>query len=129
VVHDVRATLPSAHILVIDDGSEDRTADRGAAAAATVASLPVNSGYGAALLTGYKYAVRHGFETIAQIDGDAQHRAEHLPKMLECMASEEVDVVIGSRFLDPEGHYRPSVARRLGIGLFSRMVRLSPGST
>jgi glycosyltransferase involved in cell wall biosynthesis len=124
VVHDVRATLPAAHILVVDDGSEDQTADEGAEAGAAVLSLPVNSGYGAALQTGYKYAVRQGYEALAQIDADGQHRAEHLPEMLACLATDGVDVVIGSRFLDPEGHYRPSVARKLGIGLFARMVRL-----
>jgi glycosyltransferase involved in cell wall biosynthesis len=89
-----------------------------------VLSLPVNSGYGAALQTGYKYAVRQGYDAVAQIDADGQHRAEHLPEMLDCLAPGEIDVVIGSRFLDPEGHYSPSVARKLGIGLFARMVRL-----
>ena len=58
VVRDVRTTLPSAHVLVVDDGSEDRTADEAADAGAAVLTLPVNSGYGAALQTGYKYAVR-----------------------------------------------------------------------
>lgn len=124
VVYDVQATLPSAHILVIDDGSVDRTADDAAEAGATVVSLPVNSGYGAALQTGYKYAVRHGFQFVAQIDADGQHRAEHLPEMLDCLATAQVDVVIGSRFLDAEGRYRPSAARKLGIALFARLVRL-----
>jgi glycosyltransferase involved in cell wall biosynthesis len=124
VVRDVRTTLPSAHVLVVDDGSEDGTADEAAEAGAAVLTLPVNSGYGAALQTGYKYAVRHQYEALAQIDADGQHRAEYLPEMLRCLATDGVDVVIGSRFLDPEGHYQPSVARKLGIGLFARMVRL-----
>jgi glycosyltransferase involved in cell wall biosynthesis len=124
VVRDVRSTLPHTHVLVVDDASDDATADEAAEAGAAVISLPVNSGYGAALQTGFKYAVRHRFNAIAQLDGDGQHRAEHLPRMLNCLAEGDADVVIGSRFLDPKGNYSPSIARKLGIGLFARMVRV-----
>jgi glycosyltransferase involved in cell wall biosynthesis len=124
VVRDVRSTLPSAAVLVIDDGSGDRTADEALEAGATVVSLPVNSGYGAALQTGYKYAVRHGYDVVGQIDADGQHRAEYLRDLLHALHAGDADVVIGSRFLDRDGHYRPSTARKLGISLFARLATL-----
>jgi glycosyltransferase involved in cell wall biosynthesis len=124
VVRDVRATLPSARILVVDDGSGDGTADEAAAAGACVASLPVNSGYGAALQTGYKYAVRHRFDIIGQLDADGQHRAEYLLDMLAALRAGDADVVIGSRFLDRDGHYRPSAAKKVGISLFARLATM-----
>lgn len=122
VVRDVRLHLPGARPLVVDDGSRDGTAAEAAEAGAAVVSLPVNLGYGNALQTGFKYALRHGFEVVAQIDADGQHRAEYLPQMLETLRRERLDVVLGSRFLDRDGHYQPSVARKLGISLFARLA-------
>lgn len=124
VVRDVRAELPDAGVLVIDDGSADGTASEAGEAGATVLSLPLNSGYGAALQTGYKYAVRHGYEVIGQIDADGQHQASYLHGMLRELREGEADVVIGSRFLDRDGHYKASAARRLGIALFGRIATL-----
>ena len=124
VVHDVRETLPDADILVIDDGSADRTAAEASAAGAAVVSLPVNMGYGTALQTGYKYAVRHAYPVVGQIDGDGQHEARYLRDMLAALDEGGADVVIGSRFLDRDGHYRPSLARKLGISLFARLASL-----
>ncbi len=124
VIQDVRSNLPAADVLVIDDGSADRTAEEASEAGAISVSLPVNSGYGAALQTGYKYAVRHGYTVVGQIDADGQHKAEYLVTMLQTLEDEDVDVVIGSRFLDRDGHYRPSFARAIGIGLFSRIASL-----
>ncbi|MFL5844095.1 MAG: glycosyltransferase family 2 protein [Solirubrobacteraceae bacterium] len=122
VVRDVREHLPAADVLVIDDGSADDTAAEAFAAGATVVKLPMNAGYGAALQTGYKYGVREGYAWLAQIDADGQHRASYLPEMLAVLDDPSIDVVIGSRFLSRDGHYRPSAARKLGIALFSRVA-------
>jgi glycosyltransferase involved in cell wall biosynthesis len=124
VVDDVRASLPGADVLVVDDGSSDATGAEARAAGARVVTLPVNLGYGAALQTGYKYAVRQGYEVIGQIDGDGQHRAEHFPRMLEELADPEVDVVIGSRFLDRDGHYVPPRARKVGMAMFGGLASM-----
>lgn len=124
VVRDVRSTLPSADVLVINDGSADGTAAEAAEAGAISLSLPVNAGYGTALQTGYKFAVRNGYAIVGQIDADGQHRAEYLLTMLQALEEQDADVIIGSRFLDRDGHYRPSVARALGIGLFARLASL-----
>ena len=111
-------------MLVIDDGSADGTAAEARRAGAMSLSLPVNAGYGAALQTGYKFAVRNGYAIVGQIDGDGQHRAEYLVTMYKALEEQDADVIIGSRFLDRDGHYRPSRARAVGIGLFARIASL-----
>ncbi len=122
VVRDVRATLPGVAVLVVDDGSADDTAREAREAGAAVLSLPINSGYGTALQTGYKYAVRNGYDVLGQIDADGQHRAVHLREMLDELERSGCDVVVGSRFLGNDGHYRPSAARKVGIALFGRIA-------
>jgi glycosyltransferase involved in cell wall biosynthesis len=118
VVRDLRQCMDGVDVLVIDDGSRDRTAREAAAAGARVASLPVNLGYGAALQTGYKYACRHGYELIGQVDADGQHPPHYFDVLLRRMEEAGADVVIGSRFLDGKGNYRPSRARKVGMALF-----------
>lgn len=124
VVEDLHRSLPGADLVVVDDGSEDATAQEAEACGARVIRLPINVGYGAAIQTGFKYGVRFGYTTIACIDADGQHRADSLPRMLEYLRTSDADVVIGSRFLDRDGHYRPSRARKMGISLFSRLASM-----
>jgi glycosyltransferase involved in cell wall biosynthesis len=122
VIGDVNGALPGADVLVVDDGSSDDTAVDAVRAGATVLSLPVNSGYGVALQTGYKFGVRAGYAIIGQIDADGQHRAEYLTEMLEALEREDADLIVGSRFLGADGHYKPSLARAVGIGLFAHLT-------
>ncbi len=122
VIRDVTSTLPDADVLVVDDGSADATAAEASEAGAIAISLPVNSGYGAALQTGYKFAVRHEYSIVGQIDADGQHKAEYLVTMLAALEEQKADVIIGSRFLKRDGHYQPSAVRALGIGLFARLA-------
>jgi glycosyltransferase involved in cell wall biosynthesis len=124
VVRRVRDVLPQADVLVVDDGSADATRREALGAGARVISLPVNVGYGAALQTGYKWAVRGGYEIVGQIDADGQHDPSYFAQLLEQMQETGCDVVIGSRFLDRDGHYQPSRARKTGIALFSRIASL-----
>jgi glycosyltransferase involved in cell wall biosynthesis len=122
VVRDVRDVVPDADVLVVDDGSRDGTAGEAISAGAFLMRLPVNMGYGAALQAGYKYAVRHGYDLVAQLDGDGQHRASDLPRLIARLDQPDADVAVGSRFLDRRGHYRPSTARKAGIALFARIA-------
>jgi glycosyltransferase involved in cell wall biosynthesis len=127
VIGDVRRTLPEADVLVIDDGSEDATSAEAANAGALVVTLPANCGYGTALQTGYKYAVRHGYTLVGQIDADGQHRAEFLAAMLAVLHDDDADLVVGSRFLAKDGHYETPFARSLGIRLFARLASVATG--
>ena len=124
VVRDIKAQLPHADVLVVDDGSSDETSAFAAHAGAGVLRLPLNSGYGVALQAGYKYAVVHGYRVVAQMDADGQHSAEYLPRLLAILEAGDADVVIGSRFLDGDGHYTPSMARKVGMELFGRVATL-----
>lgn len=114
VVEGVRALgLPA---LVVDDGSGDNTALAARSAGATVARLPVNLGVGAALRTGFRYAVAHGFKRVVQVDADMQHPPEAIPLLLE--AAGDAELVIGSRF---GSGYNPGM-RRVGMSLLARLV-------
>lgn len=122
VIAETHTSMPRADVLVVDDASSDATAQVALEAGAQVLSLPVNLGYGGALQTGYKWAARRRYMLLGQLDGDGQHSPAYLPAMFEKLLADDVDVVIGSRFLDGDGHYRPSAARKVGIALFSRVA-------
>jgi glycosyltransferase involved in cell wall biosynthesis len=129
VVAEIRATEPTLDVVVIDDGSGDGTAAAAHAAGAAVVRLPFNLGIGGAVQTGFKYALEHGYDHAVRLDGDGQHDPGELRKLLEPLLAGEADIVVGSRFapgLDGGGGdtYRPKLARRVGIGLFARIVSL-----
>ena len=121
VIDEIRSVDPGFEIVVVDDGSSDRTAQIAAAAGVTVLRLPFNLGIGGAVQTGYMYAVEHGFDVAVQIDGDGQHDPSELPKLLAPLVEGDVDIVIGSRFAERRG-YRAPFARRLGMHVFSGLL-------
>lgn len=110
-------TQVAGDLLVVDDGSFDDTAGEARRAGARVAVHPVNLGYGAALQTGYRYALRHGYDAVLQLDADGQHDPASIPRLLARLA--DADVVVGSRFLDASS-YRPPLLRRAGMWIFGR---------
>ena len=115
-----------ADVVVIDDGSMDLTAEKAMNAGAFVISHPFNMGYGVALQTGYKYAIKERYDILVQIDGDGQHDPQTIPDMFKQVESHECDVVIGSRFLGG-GSYRMGVMKSLGINLLRIIIRLITG--
>lgn len=86
-------------------------------------SLPVNLGIGGAVQTGYKYALAKGYDVAIQLDGDGQHPADQIYKIVEPIKNGESDVVIGSRYLTKEG-FQSSTLRRMGINFFKRLIKL-----
>jgi len=127
VVEEIRAFDPAAAIVVVDDASSDETAVVAAAHGATVLRLPFNVGIGGAVQTGFRYARDEGYDVAVRLDGDGQHDASELGKLLAPVHAGTADLVIGSRFVDPGGTYRPPLARRIGIRLFARLVSLLGG--
>ena len=127
VVGEIRAARPGIDVVVVDDASTDETAAVAEAAGATVLRLPYNVGIGGAVQTGFRYAVEEDYERAVRLDGDGQHDATEIGRLFEPLDRGEADLVIGSRFVEDGGSYRPPFARRLGIRVFARLVSLLGG--
>ncbi|MCU0670086.1 MAG: glycosyltransferase family 2 protein [Myxococcota bacterium] len=118
----LRRARPELDCIVVDDGSRDATAAVAAAAGARVLRLPFNLGYGAALQTGYKEALRRDAPWVVQMDADGQHLPAEVEALVGALASGDCDVVLGSRFLEASG-YEMGAARSLGRDLFRAVAR------
>jgi glycosyltransferase involved in cell wall biosynthesis len=123
---EVRAKAPGVDVLVVDDGSHDGTAEAARASGVTVLRHAVNLGVGGALQTGFRWACAHGYDIGVQLDADGQHDPGYLAALLAPVADGRCDVSIGSRFVSSTG-YRAPWNRRLGMLLFSGVVRLALG--
>jgi glycosyltransferase involved in cell wall biosynthesis len=119
VVREVREKVPSATVLVIDDGSTDRTAAEAHAAGALVLSLPFNLGVGGAMRVGFKYALAHGFSNVVQVDSDGQHDPSGVPDLVAAL--ESADVVLGARFAG-EGDYTVAGPRRWAMVALATII-------
>ena len=123
VIAELRAFDASLEIVVVDDGSTDRTAEEAREAGARVLRLPFNLGIGGAVQTGFRYAHENGHDFAVRVDGDGQHDPSQLAAVVEPVLRGEADIVVGSRYLSPRGEgYRSTVPRRIGITILARMV-------
>jgi glycosyltransferase involved in cell wall biosynthesis len=128
VIDELRAFDPGLDIVVVDDGSVDRTADVAAAKAVRVLRLPFNLGIGGAVQSGFVYALDNEYEFMVQVDGDGQHDPGEIGRLEDAMRDDPgVDMVCGSRFMTKDRDYPAPISRRTGIHLFafllSRFVR------
>jgi glycosyltransferase involved in cell wall biosynthesis len=111
-----RASRYVDQVIVVDDGSSDRTAEVAEAAGAIVVRHEVNKGPGGAYKTCLKVARDNGVEVLITLDGDEQHDPDELPRLLRPLLNGEADLVIGSRFLD---HYEVPRYRKFGIDVIT----------
>lgn len=127
-VEDIRKNAPSFDYVVINDCSMDLTQELCEEHHYNVVTLPINSGIGAAVQTGYMYARRYGYEYAIQVDGDGQHDAHFLEEMADIMERDKLQMLIGSRFIEKEG-FQSTGLRRFGIRYFTVLIRLLTGQT
>ncbi|TMQ51604.1 MAG: glycosyltransferase family 2 protein [Candidatus Eisenbacteria bacterium] len=126
LLDELRARAPEADVLVVDDGSRDGTGRVARERGVPVVRHPVNLGVGAALQTGFRYAVERGYEVGVQIDADGQHDPAFLGALLEPVLAGRCDVAIGSRYVARTLYHAP-FARRIGMMMFSLVVRIAVG--
>lgn len=110
-------------IVIIDDGSIDGTADVARTLGVEVLQLPFNLGIGGAVQTGLLYARQNHYDVAVQFDGDGQHLAREIPRLLAPVLNRDAQITIGSRFLG-RGEFHSTRFRRLGIGMLRRVVVL-----
>ena len=127
VVSDLRMNFPQGDVLVINDGSVDRTSEMARAAGAEVIDLSCNLGIGGAVQTGFLYALENRYDAAIQFDGDGQHRADEIIKIFGPFIIEGGwDMVVGSRFLSESG-FTSSFQRRIGAKILSFVVSVLTG--
>ncbi|MBI2267473.1 MAG: glycosyltransferase [Armatimonadetes bacterium] len=126
VIEEIRSTLASCDIIVIDDGSSDGTARMVKGSKEALIRHPINLGYGVAVQTGLKYAREQDYDMAILLDGDGQHDPADIDVLTRSLKENPADVVIGSRFLHNK-KYRESFARKAGRLLFAGISRVITG--
>jgi len=119
VVEDLHSANDNWDILVVNDASTDHTSSIAKEAGyATIIDLPYNLGIGGGVQSGFKYAVRNNYDYALQFDGDGQHSAKEIEKLLDIVTRGKADVAIGSRFNQKHSGFKSSFFRRIGIKVF-----------
>jgi len=126
-IHDLDKYYPYIDRVVINDDSQDKTKEILEKNHINHINLPVNLGIGGGVQTGYLYAFENGYDIAVQMDGDGQHCASELHKIIKPILSGEADLVVGSRFLEKEG-FQSSFLRRAGIKFLSRLILCCTGN-
>lgn len=122
-ITDIKENAPDFDYVVINDRSKDNTYELCIGNDMDVINLPLNMGIGGAVQTGYWYALENDYDIAVQFDGDGQHDANYLNDMALKLVDDDLDMVIGSRFITNEG-FQSSLIRRLGIKYFTLLIKL-----
>ena len=112
--------------IVVNDCSTDGTEAIISKINCIALNLPINLGIGGAVQTGFRYAFENGYDFAIQLDGDGQHPANEMPKLVDASINNGFDVVIGSRFISNEG-FQSSALRRFGINYFKQLIKMLTG--
>ncbi|MGE5495708.1 MAG: glycosyltransferase family 2 protein [Burkholderiales bacterium] len=123
VIKDLKGNAPDFDYVIINDCSTDTTLDICKNERFNYINMPINSGIGIAVQTGYLYALQNGYDIVVQFDGDGQHDASYLSSLIMPIINNEADFVIGSRFIKKEG-FQTTLFRRFGVNLFRRLISL-----
>jgi glycosyltransferase involved in cell wall biosynthesis len=122
VIAGLREHAPEFDIVVIDDGSTDRTREIAEASGVRVLRLPFNVGIGGAVQAGFNYALEQGYDYLVQVDADCQHDPSEIETLVHTMKTDGTnDVIIGSRFLKDLQYVGP-ISRRAGIHVFAFLL-------
>jgi glycosyltransferase involved in cell wall biosynthesis len=128
VLDALHAEIPEADVLVVDDGSTDRTVEVAREHGAEVLSLGSNKGLRVGIAAGYRWALDHDYAFCGRVDADGQHPPRELARLLALVRADQCDVAVGSRFVSGEGYaayrYRPSASRRVGTAVLRRAMKL-----
>lgn len=127
-VMDIKEHAQSFDYVIVNDCSKDDTLKKCRDNGFHVIDLPLNLGIGGGVQTGYMYALQNGYDIAVQFDGDGQHNASYLEAMAEKLEAEQLDMLVGSRFIENEG-FQSSFMRRVGIRYFSILIKLLTGKT
>ena len=127
-VRDIMKNAPDFDYVIINDCSTDNTREICEKNGCNIVNLPINLGIGGAVQTGYMYAEEYGYDVAVQVDGDGQHDAQFLRTMADYLEEHQVDMVIGSRFIEKEG-FQSSFMRRVGINYFTCLIKIITGKT
>lgn len=122
-INMIQNHTPEFDYVIINDCSTDNTLEICKKNQYNVIDLPINLGIGGAVQTGYQYALKHNYKYAVQVDGDGQHNPEYIRKMLQTIKTENVDMVIGSRFINNQG-FQSSFIRRIGISFFEKFIKI-----
>lgn len=125
-VQTLRNIHPEVDAIVVNDASKDKTKKILSENHIHYIDLPVNLGIGGGVQTGYMYAYRKGYDVAIQMDGDGQHPASELDKIIAPIKDGRADIVVGSRFVNKEG-FQSSAIRRFGIKFLSSLIYLCTG--
>jgi glycosyltransferase involved in cell wall biosynthesis len=130
VLDELHSELPESDLLVVDDGSSDRTAEIAREHGAEVLSFGENRGLRAAIAAGYGYAAEHGYDFAGRVDADGQHPVAELRNLLDVVRAGTCDVAVGSRYASATGdgfsreRYETTRSRRLGTGILRRSLEI-----
>jgi glycosyltransferase involved in cell wall biosynthesis len=119
-LRELRSVRPDLHVVVVDDGSSDRTAAVARSLGVDVLALPYNLGIGGALRLGFRFAVEQGFDRALQFDADGQHDPHEIATLLAPL-DDGADLVIGSRFLG-RGDYKVGRSRGFAMGILRSLA-------
>lgn len=122
VAEGVRKCYPDFDVLVINDGSEDKTEAQAKKTGVYVITLPFHSGGTSAVLTGYLVALRSGYNYLVKIDGDGQHKSEDVKRVLQPVMAKEADICVGSRYLTNTTKIEEDSIVKIGGRAFSSTV-------